>query len=149
LKANKQVTHPLLLFRFVAVAILFGTIIVFAWKGGVEKNQISAMQSVQSASSLAFASQISIQKVRASEAGATQSSPLVTTKLKGHFSLDNENSLIKQLMRDGYIYFFSYRQNEDGSAVIAAMRGQLAIQPVETITVDRNGNATASTNRFR
>lgn len=68
---------------------------------------------------------------------------MVTTKLEGHYSPDNEKELIEQLTRKGYMEFISYRLNDDGSALITAMQGQLVVQPIVAIFVDKNGVATS------
>ena len=135
--------NPLVIFRFAALIILAGIIFFFASKGIVEKNQKNGRPVPQDGSSLSSAWKNGVEKIQMPETATSHSAALAISKLEGHFSPSNEKELIEQLVLKGYIGLFSYELNADGRAVIMAMHGQQAIQPIVTINVDKNGDATS------
>lgn len=129
------------IFRLIGITTLLGVFFVFALKEGIGKK--NEAPKAQNGSSLALFQRDAIEKNQTPRTTVAQSGPRVTAKLAGRFTPDDEHLLIEQLTREGYVYFSSYHLNVDGSAVIAAMHGQQAIQPIVTIAVNKDGNATS------
>lgn len=148
MKEHLQTGKPFPLAKFVAVVALLATILVLGWKHRTEENQAVAIHGIQvSASAPAFAKSRNEQAPAEGPARETEAAP-VTVKLEGKFSPTSEPLLLKQLERIGYFEFWDYRLNADGSAVIMALRGQSARQPVVTIVVDKQGKASATSRDF-
>lgn len=143
MKANSHNTPGLRAFRSIASVVLAGVVLVIVWNGIMNRNQTAA-QTKQQGSSLASLWDSVVTKTLAPDSAAGERNARKVRPLEGRFTPDDEMVLIEQLSRAGYISFFSYRLNGDGSARIYALHGQQTIQPIETISISTDGSAEAA-----
>ncbi|MFA7270425.1 MAG: hypothetical protein WC073_13875 [Sterolibacterium sp.] len=143
MKTNARRTkNHLVIFRLLGIATLLGIFFVFSWKDTEENNPHAP--TAQNGLSLISAWWDRLEKNPALRTTTARNDSPVTTSLAGHFTPDDEKVLIQQLTRAGYRYLCAYHFNEDGSAVISAIRDQQAIQPIVTITVNKDGKAAST-----
>lgn len=140
MKANTHNTPALRAFRSIASVVLGSVVIAIVWNGIVKRNQTAA-QTKQQGSILASLWDSVIAKTQVPDSTANPRNTQRVHQLEGRFTPGNEAVLIEQLSRTGYINFFSYQLNADGSARIDALHGQQAIQPIEAINVGKDGKA--------
>lgn len=127
--------------RLAGVLLVFIAVVFYSWKDTDTAGNIAATAHGHGAVTplLASAAPPSGNSQKAPDIDAVQVP--VSKTLKGHFSAGNKAMLFDELGKAGYLQFFSYQYNPDGSALITAIQARQSVQPIVSISVSKDGSA--------
>lgn len=126
--------------RLIGVVVVFAAILFFSWKDGTGTATGVAPAQAGSEAKSVFAREPVIPEPAAATMTAERPEA-VSEKLAGTYTAGDEQRLMRELIAQGYLQFFDYRLNPDGSARITAIHTQQPLQPIVSISVSKAGNA--------